>query len=329
MDLRNNGGGSLEEAKGLTGLFIPQGPVVQIRQQNGRISIEDDGMDADQGIAYSGPLTVLVNRLTASASEIFAGAIQDYHRGLVVGSTTYGKGTVQYLYDLNRSLSGPDDAGQLWLTVNKFYRVTGSSTQTKGVTPDISLPSYLDPAEFGESSNDTALPWDEISPAEFSPEHLGLESTLPRIEQSHDQRVAKDPAWHLYLDALKDYQQQRAETSVSLVLSEREKQRKDDDKQRLALLNGWRKLKNQPPATSLEEANKPSNPASATTAASTASADDPDAATSDTAGIEPDVLLDETTQIVADMATAAPKPPLPSAVAASHADLQNHHYLQY
>ena len=151
LDLRNNGGGALQEANSLIGLFIDRGPTVQVRDAQGRIQLYGD---TDAGTLYDGPLTVLVNRLSASASEIFAGAIQDYGRGLVVGSSTFGKGTVQTLNDLSH--------GQIKLTRAKFYRITGKSTQNRGVEPDISFPSLIDPERIGESSRNNALGWDTV-----------------------------------------------------------------------------------------------------------------------------------------------------------------------
>ncbi len=287
MDLRNNGGGSLKEAEDLTGLFVPEGPVVQIRDPNGAVQVDDES--EDDGVVYSGPLTVMVNRFTASASEIFAAAIQDYHRGLVVGSVTYGKGTVQNLWDLDRWLPGSDDAGQLKMTINKFYRVTGSSTQNKGVIPDIALPTGIDPTEFGESTNDSALAWDEIRSADFSPLPTGLDKSSAKLNSLHQARAATDPVWKLFLDTLADAQAERGKDSVSLVLAERKKQRAQADTQRLALANAWRKLKGLPAAASLEDALKPAKDAGS------------DADDGDDPGLEPDVLLNETAQIVADM----------------------------
>jgi carboxyl-terminal processing protease len=284
IDLRNNGGGSLQEAEDLTGLFIPEGPVVQIRHQNGDIQVDDS--EDDSGVAYNGPLTVLVNRFTASASEIFAAAIQDYHRGVVVGSVTYGKGTVQQLRDLSRFLPGDFDAGQLKLTVDKFYRVSGSSTQNKGVTPDIVLPALVDPTDFGESSNPSALPWDEIKPSDYKPLDSGLRKALPQLASDHEARVAKDPAWKLFMDGVHDIEAARAQTSISLVLADRQKQRAEDDAKRLVSLNAWRKLKGMPAAATLEEALK---------------ADKADADGDGDGGLTADVLLDESAAIVADM----------------------------
>ena len=160
LDLRNNGGGSLTEAIDLTGLFIKNGPVVQVKNSANKIeTLTDD----NPSLLYNGPLVVLTNRFSASASEIFAGAIQDYHRGVIVGESSYGKGTVQTVINLNRFINDPNNqVGELKITFQKFYRVTGSSTQHKGVTPDIKFPTALSPEQFGESSSPSALPWDEI-----------------------------------------------------------------------------------------------------------------------------------------------------------------------
>lgn len=286
IDLRGNGGGSLKEAQDLTGLFVPQGPVVQIRDPDGGVQVANE--DEDSGVVYAGPLTILVNRFTASASEIFAAAVQDYHRGLVVGSVTYGKGTVQQLRDLNRVIPGDQDAGQLKLTVEKFYRVTGSSTQNKGVSPDIALPALVDSKDFGESANPSALPWDEIRPSDFSIMKSGLSKALPSLASEHSERVAKDPSWKLFMDGVHDLDQERAETSISLVLADRQKQRSEDDAKKLGMLNGWRKLKGLPVAATLEAAMKGAKPDSG--------AADPDADP-----IAPDVLLNETAAITADI----------------------------
>ncbi|HEY1772780.1 MAG TPA: carboxy terminal-processing peptidase [Gammaproteobacteria bacterium] len=286
IDLRNDGGGSLKEAEDLTGLFIPEGPVVQIRDSGGDVQVDDE--DEDSGVAYSGPLTVLVNRFTASAAEIFAAAVQDYHRGVVVGSVTYGKGTVQQLRDLNRFVSSDDDAGQLKLTTDKFYRVSGSSTQDKGVEPDITLPALIDPKDFGESSNPTALPWDEIKPSDYTPLKSGLATALPQLNADHNSRAASDPAWKLFMQGVQEMDRERAETSISLVLADRQKLRTEDDAKHLAMLNGWRKLKGLAPATTLEAAMKSTN-------------SDSGGADVDAEGVAPDVLLNATAAITADM----------------------------
>lgn len=164
IDLRNNGGGSLLEAIDLTGLFISKGPVVQRKNSEGQISTEED---RNAEVAYDGPLAIMINRFSASASEIFAAAIQDYKRGIIIGEQSYGKGTVQSVVDLTRYMGGNEPAGQLKITLEKFYRITGSSTQHKGVSPDFSLPSAFTAEEYGESSQKSALPWDKISTSNF------------------------------------------------------------------------------------------------------------------------------------------------------------------
>lgn len=186
IDLRYNGGGSLKEAIDLSGLFIESGPVVQVRNSNEMIDVK---RDRDSRVQYDGPLAVLINRFSASASEIFAGALQDYERGIIVGETSFGKGTVQQLISLNRFLPGMDaKLGQLKLTLQKFYRVTGSSTQHMGVTPDISFPSVFDAEEFGESSYENALPWDQIRTSSFqktSNISADLKSKLRELYANH------------------------------------------------------------------------------------------------------------------------------------------------
>jgi len=172
MDLRNNGGGSLAEATDLTGLFIDKGPVVQVRDSSGKIDVE---ADADRGSAWEGPLVVLVNRHSASASEIFAAAIQDYGRGVVIGEPTFGKGTVQNLINLDRYGEGDDPKfGQLKLTIAQFFRVNGGSTQHRGVIPDIIFPTAALEDKYGESSLENALPWTSITPARYKVYDLSL-----------------------------------------------------------------------------------------------------------------------------------------------------------
>src|SRR5690606_16908863 len=184
MDLRNNGGGSLQEAIELTGLFIDQGPVVQVRDTRNRVQVDNN---QETGLAWDGPFVVIMNRFSASASEIVSGAIQDYGRGIILGSTSYGKGTVQNAVDMSRFISatnkllikasgeadpdtpnGAPEFGQINITMGKFYRVTGSSTQHKGVEPDVAFPTQYSAEKFGESSEPSALPWDQIKPTKFS-----------------------------------------------------------------------------------------------------------------------------------------------------------------
>src|SRR6201996_3190394 len=164
LDLRDDGGGYLPEATALTGLFIDKGPVVQLKDTTGRVEVLDD---PDPGVTYTGPLAVLVNRYSASASEIFAGALQDYHRAYILGQRTFGKGTVQNLVPLDRWSQKPM-SGQITVTIGKFYRVTGESTQHRGVEPDVQLPSPIDMKEVGESALDSALPWDRIAGVPFT-----------------------------------------------------------------------------------------------------------------------------------------------------------------
>ncbi|MTI19731.1 tail-specific protease, partial [Fulvivirga sp. RKSG066] len=192
MDLRNNGGGSLAEAIDLTGLFIKDGPVVQVKTSNNKIEI---GEDEDPEVVYDGPMAVLINRFSASASEIFAGAIQDYERGVVMGEQTFGKGTVQSVIDLGRYLNVPEDqqVGQLKITLQKFYRVTGSSTQHLGVNPDISFPSAFKAEDFGESASESALPWDQIRSTNFDNTHNISSQLLSRLNNGYYQRLESDP----------------------------------------------------------------------------------------------------------------------------------------
>jgi carboxyl-terminal processing protease len=225
VDLRSNGGGSLAEANSLTGLFIDKGPVVQVRDSKGQV--EEQG-DDEPGMVWSGPLAVLVNRGTASASEIFSAAIQDYHRGLIIGEPTFGKGTVQNLVDLDRysqSDSEKPQLGELKMTIQEFFRINGGSTQLKGVTPDIAFPKNGDDKDFGESTYDNALKWTQIAPADYQVV-ANLNAYLPQLQKMHAERVAQSPAWKLMLDELAQYRTMRAKTSISLNFATREVERK-------------------------------------------------------------------------------------------------------
>jgi len=229
VDLRNNGGGSLDEANELTGLFIDKGPVVQVRKADGDVEVEGDDQP---GMAWSGPMAVLVNRGTASASEIFSAAIQDYGRGLVIGEPTFGKGTVQNLVDLDRFAQTAGEKpkmGELKMTIAEFFRINGGSTQLKGVTPDIQYPKNGDEKDFGESTYDNALPWTQIPPADYKPV-ADLKAYLPQLTQMHDARVAKSPAWKLMLDQLAQYKKMRDQTTISLNYDKRLAERKELDK---------------------------------------------------------------------------------------------------
>ncbi|MDR5867677.1 carboxy terminal-processing peptidase [Halomonas koreensis] len=226
LDLRDNGGGALQEANSLIGLFIDRGPTVQVRDARGRISLYGD---TESGTLYDGPLTVLVNRLSASASEIFAGAIQDYGRGLVVGSDTFGKGTVQTLNELNH--------GQIKLTRAKFYRISGESTQHRGVTPDIRFPSLVDPETIGESSLDNALAWDQVRKVQYR-RYGEPERYLETLRQRHRQRADAHPNFH-YLERQAKLADRLREqhTSVSLNREQRQREAEAQEAEQLALEN--------------------------------------------------------------------------------------------
>ena len=228
VDLRNNGGGSLYEANELTGLFIDKGPVVQVRSAGGQVAVQGDD---DPGMTWSGPLAVLVNRGTASASEIFSAAIQDYGRGLIVGTPTFGKGTVQSLIELDRyapDTNAKPNLGELKMTVQEFFRINGGSTQLRGVTPDIVYPSSGDDKEFGESTYDNALPWTQIPPADYKPV-ADMKAYLPQLQQMHDARGAKSPAWQLMQDEIAQYKKLSDRTTISLNYAQRDAERKELD----------------------------------------------------------------------------------------------------
>jgi carboxyl-terminal processing protease len=250
MDLRANGGGYLPEAESLTGLFIDRGPVVQLRDTTGRIEVDDD---PEPSIFYSGPLIVLVDRFSASASEIFAGAIQDYGRGLIIGQQTYGKGTVQNAHPLNYTIFGrKPELGQLNVTIGKYYRITGESTQDRGVTPDISLPSLIDANEVGESNRDRALPWDHINAAEFKVEG-DLKPVTATLQKLHDERTKGSPDFLYLKEDIAALDAIRAQKTVSLSIKVREAEHERQDKDRLARENALRAAHGQPPLNSLED----------------------------------------------------------------------------
>ena len=250
MDLRNNGGGSLMEATQLTGLFIKQGPVVQERDFKNRIRVHPD---VDPSIAYDGPLVVLVNRFSASASEIFAGAIQDYGRGLIVGSTTFGKGTIQQIRNLdewNRRSPGTH-LGQLKFTAARFYRISGDSTQIKGVKPDVTMPSLIDAKEYGEASLTNSLPWDQISAANY--QHTDLHNVLPKILANHKKRLDRDPEFKLLDEEYSAYKTIREEKTTSLNLETRRAEREKSKAESLVRLNKRRKFEGLPALAKLDD----------------------------------------------------------------------------
>jgi len=221
IDLRYNGGGSLQEASELTGLFIPNGPVVQVRNSNGRIDVQRDN---DGTVTYDGPLAVMVNRFSASASEIFSGAIQDYKRGVIIGETTYGKGSVQQLVNLDQFLPGESDLGQLKLTVAKYYRIIGSSTQNVGVVPDVEFPSFVNLEKYGERSLPSALPWDQIKPTYFSASDYVSSEIIDNLKRLFTNRLISDEELKEYLNELKEIQEIRNRSQVSLNYEKRKKE---------------------------------------------------------------------------------------------------------
>lgn len=228
LDLRNNGGGSLAEAIDLTGLFIKDGPVVQIKNSSNKIEVQKDD---DPSVVYNGPLVVLTNRFSASASEIFAGAIQDYNRGVVVGESTHGKGTVQQIVDLNRFFNEPDiQAGELKLTLQKFYRVTGSSTQMKGVVPDIQLPTPYDADKFGERSYPNAMPWDEIKGTLFQRTPLVNSNVIAGLNESYHERLKTDSSLNKLVVETNEFRKSLNETRVSLNEAVRRKEQEESEK---------------------------------------------------------------------------------------------------
>lgn len=212
MDLRGNGGGALLEATSMTGLFIDEGPVVQVRNTRGRVNLEED---KEPGMAWDGPLAVLVDRRSASASEIFAGAIQDYGRGVIIGEPTFGKGTVQNLISLDHITNSDTPLGQIKLTMAQFYRVAGGSTQSKGVWPDFRLPTPGDPEEVGESALEYALPWAEIDPAEYAPV-AQLDGLIAQATERHLTRLSSDPKLIELVDDVKQWEEDAEREFVSL-----------------------------------------------------------------------------------------------------------------
>ena len=226
VDLRNNGGGSLDEAIDLTGLFIDKGPVVQQRDSKGKVTV---GADKSSGFAWDGPMGVLINRSSASASEIFAAAIQDYGRGIIIGEPSFGKGTVQSVIDLDQiAKNDKPKFGELKMTIAQFFRINGGTTQLKGVTPDITFPTMTDAENFGESSYENALPWSQINPAEYSP--VGdLKAILPMLISTHDTRVAKDKDFQYLQEDIVEANTLRKKNLISLNEADRRKERETQE----------------------------------------------------------------------------------------------------
>lgn len=241
VDLRNNGGGSLREANELTGLFISRGPTVQIRDASGRVDILGD---FDPKVAWDGPMAVIVNRLSASASEIFAGAIQDYNRGLVVGSRTFGKGTVQTLLPLEH--------GQMKLTHAKFYRISGESTQNEGVEPHILFPTLFDEKEIGESALEGALPWDTVNPVRHG-RFPSLSPFLDELISRHQARITHDPDFAFMNKQVERSREQREQTQLPLNINEVRALRDEVEQWQIDTENQRRMAKDEPPIRELSE----------------------------------------------------------------------------
>ncbi|MBM4231512.1 MAG: tail-specific protease [Gammaproteobacteria bacterium] len=286
MDLRGNGGGFLPEAQSLTGLFVDRGPVVQVQFSNGQKEVLDD---SDSGVVYNGPLIVLIDRFSASASEIFAGAIQDYRRGVVVGQRSFGKGTVQNLVPLSRWSARPVN-GQLTVTIGKFYRVTGESTQHRGVEPDVELASPINLKDVGESALDDALPWDRIQGADFR----ALDTQLPSIAKlamEENARQQRDPDYRWLVSDIAALNEMREQKSLSLNLEKRKAERTRLENERLNRENSRRNARAETPLKAIGELD---------------------------GSKFPDVVLDQSTEVMVDMLkTAAPaKPAKPRPVTA-------------
>lgn len=277
LDLRGNGGGYLPEAQSLTGLFINRGPVVQLRYGSGETEVYED---PDSGTtAYDGPLAVLVDRFSASASEIFAGAIQDYKRGIVLGQRTFGKGTVQNMFSLDR-WSSRNVNGQITVTIGKFYRVTGESTQHRGVEPDVPLASPIDTDEIGESALEAALPWDRIAGVAY---RAGNPASLPvpQLASEETRRAQADPDYRWLLADIAARDQLRRQKSVSLNLKARLAERERIEQETLARENTRRAALGQPAIKTAAEI-----------------ADDPG----------PDAVLEQAAWVMTDLLTDAAAP---------------------
>ncbi|MHB1544278.1 MAG: carboxy terminal-processing peptidase [Gammaproteobacteria bacterium] len=251
VDLRDNGGGSLEEALKTTGLFTGRGPVVQIESAAGLTVLKSPRTPA----VYRGPLIVMVNRLSASASEIFTAALKDYHRALIVGSRTYGKATVQTLLNLNRYLPG-FHAGELKLTIAKFYRITGASTQDRGVRPQIAIPSTLSDSLFGEELSPHALAWSHIPSTPYQTFRFGLVRSVPKLDMLFSKWSKKNPKYQLYAQGIAQILRNESMTSLPLSLQQRRILRQREDSIHLKLDNDWLRLNHHVPVKSLQALQK-------------------------------------------------------------------------
>lgn len=290
IDLRGNGGGSLSEATELTGLFIESGPIVQVKDSTGRIEVN---RDPSPDLAYGGPLAVLVDRHSASASEIFAGAIQDYRRGIIIGEPTFGKGTVQNLVDLN-SFAGKNSAelGQLKTTIAQFFRISGNSTQHRGVIPDIVFPTSVDSEDQGERALDNALPWASVRPASFTPGSAPVD-TFARARITHEQRIKSDSGFQLLLEEADSIRHAQEKVEVSLVESVRREEFERLEKEQRTRTNAFRAAIGLEPLPEDVELGEE---------------EDQDEEEDDDGG-RSDILLRETANILSDIISFANEPP--------------------
>ena len=250
VDLRGNGGGSLPEATLLTGLFIDKGPVVQIRDGANRIQVQSDR----DGVSYfDGPLTVMVDRYSASASEIFSAAIQDYGRGVIIGEHTFGKGTVQQHRGLGRVYDLYEKPlGSIQYTIAKFYRINGGSTQHRGVLPDIAFPTAIDPEDWGESKEENALPWDQIQKAKYTPLNE-LNTDIDYLTSLYQQRIKENPEFNYLLEDISIYQAEKDDKTISLNLATRKAERETRKSKRLVRVNEQLALLGKDKITNLDD----------------------------------------------------------------------------
>ena len=303
IDLRDNGGGSLQEANQLTGLFIEYGPTVQIRSAESRVWRDGKRRRSQY---YEGPLAVMINRLSASASEIFAGAIQDYGRGIIVGEQSFGKGTVQSLVPLQE--------GQLKITESKFYRVSGGSTQHRGVVPDIDYPSLFDPEKIGESALDNALAWDQIAPTRFN-RYNNYDTIIPTLASMHNARAANDPDYQFLQDQVEMAQDARAISALPLQQSGRIAMRDEQEALALAIENKRRLSKGLEPLATLDTDDEIAADAPIVSNEETALPQNTPLETGDDEEATPDVLLLETGKILVDSISLRPRDIVASRVA--------------
>jgi carboxyl-terminal processing protease len=294
IDLRDNGGGSLQEANQLTGLFIEYGPTVQIRSAESRVWRDGKRRRSQY---YEGPLAVMINRLSASASEIFAGAIQDYGRGIIVGEQSFGKGTVQSLVPLQE--------GQLKITESKFYRISGGSTQHRGVVPDINYPSLFDPEKIGESALDNALAWDQIAPTRFN-RYNNYDTIIPTLASLHNARAANDPDYQFLQDQVDLAQGARAISVLPLQQSGRIAMRDEQEALALAIENKRRLSKGLEPLETLDTDDDVADGDAIASNEETALPHNEVEGSADDETATPDVLLLETGKILVDAVSLRP-----------------------